>query len=225
MRNTFRVSTNAVVPLLLGCAVAALGFTSASGVFEKDTSVTVGSLSGHADFNPSSGEYSLTSAGGEIGGKSDGFHYLWKRVTGDVAFNADAHFTGAESTGRNQAALMVRQSLDPDAAYAAAVLYGDGRNALQYRVDRGATARVSEFPAYADMASPVHLSLRRQGDSFKIFVGRVGKRGGMLPASAPITVTMNGPVYVGLAFASPAGPQQQIAGVFSNVLLHAPGAE
>src|SRR5215472_17530158 len=114
-------------------------------------------------------------AGGEIGGKADGFHYLWKRATSDVTLNADARFTGAGSSGRRQAALMIRQSLDPDAAYAAAVVYGDGRSAAQYRVDKGATTRISDFPTYANMAGIVHLSIRRRGDSFMVAIGRVGK--------------------------------------------------
>jgi len=161
-------------------------------------------------------------AGGEISGKSDGFQYLWKRVTGDVTVNADAHFIGTASTDRSQAALMVRQSLDPDAAYAAAVIRGDGSRTVQYRVDKGASSRSTDFPAYANMAGIVHLSIQRQGDSFTIAVGRVGKLGGPIPVSTPITVTMNGPVFVGLAVSSPNDPKQQVAAVFNNVLLQGP---
>lgn len=116
---------------------------------------------------------------------------------------------------------MIRQSLDPDAAYAAAVIYGDGRSAVQYRVDKGATTRISDFPTYANMAGIVHLSIRRRGDSFTVAVGRVGKMGGSIPTSEPITVTMNGPVYVGLAFASPDDSPRRLGAVFSNVSLQA----
>ena len=225
MLNALRVSINRVSPLWLGCAVAAICFASSLGIFENDSSVTPGQFAGHADFNPANTEYSLWGAGGEIGGKADGFHYLWKRATSDVTLNADARFTGTGSTGRSQAALMIRQSLDPEAAYAAAVVYGDGRSAAQYRVDKGATTRTSDFPAYANMAGTVHLSIRRRGDSFTIAVGRVGKMGGSIPTSAPVTVTMNGPVYVGLAFASPDDTQQRLAAVFSNVTLQGPTIE
>lgn len=187
--------------------------------------MTLGQFAGNADFNPSNGEYSLMGAGGEIGGKADNFHYLWKRATSDIALNAYARFTGAGSTGRSQAALMIRQSLDPDAAYAAAVIYGDGRSAVQYRVDKGAATRISDFPTYANLAGIVHLSIRRRDDSFTIAVGRVGKMGGSIPTGTPVTVTMNGPVYVGLAFASPDDPRQRLAAVFSNVSLQAPTVE
>jgi hypothetical protein len=181
--------------------------------------VTLGQFAGHTDFNPSTGEYSLMGAGGEISGKADSFQYLWKRVTGDVTVNADARFAGTGSTDRSQAALMIRQSLDPDAAYAAAVIYGDGRGTVQYRVDKGASSRSSDFPAYANMAGTVHLYIQRHGDSFTIAVGRVGKSAGPIPVTAPVTVTMNGPVFVGLVLSSPNEPNRQVAAVFGNVLV------
>ena len=225
MLNTLRASISAVSPLWLGCALAATCFASPLGIFEKDTSVTLGQFAGHADFNPSTGEYSVMGAGGEISGKADGFQYLWKRVTGEVSVNADARFSGTDSTDRSQAALMIRQSLDPDAAYAAAVIYGDGRSTVQYRVDKGASSRTSDFPVYANMAGVVHLYIRRLGDSFTIAVGRVGKAAGPIPVSAPVTVTMNGPVFVGLALSSPNDPTRQAAAVFSNVLVQGPTVE
>src|SRR5579863_7819345 len=128
MLNTFRASISAVSPLWLGCVLVAICFASPLGIFEKDTSVTLGQFAGHADFNASTGEYSVSGAGGEISGKADSFQYLWNRVTGDVTANAEARFNGATGSDRSQAALMIRQSLDPDAAYAAAVVYGDGRS-------------------------------------------------------------------------------------------------
>ena len=98
--------------------------------------------------------------GGEIGGKADGFQYLWKRVTSDATLNADARFIGTGSTDRGQAALMIRQSLDPDAAYAAALIYGDGRSAA------GSTESIKvrppdlpSSPPTPIMASIVHLSI------------------------------------------------------------------
>jgi hypothetical protein len=225
MLNTFRKSISAVSSLWLGCALAALCFASPLGIFEKDTSVTVGQFAGHADFNPSTEEYSLMGAGGEISGKTDGFQYLWKRVSGDVTVNADARFGAMDSTGHRQAAAMVRQSLDPDAAYAAAVVYGDGRSMFQYRVDKGAASRSVEFPPNGNMVGLVHLQICRRGDSFTIAVGRTGKVGGPIPVSAPITVTMNGPVIVGLAVASPDDVKRQTTAIFSNVSVGKPMAE
>src|SRR5271169_1036587 len=111
MLNTFRRSTISAFSLCLGCALAAVPL----GMFEKDSSVTPGQFTGHADFNASTDEYTVMGSGGEIGGKVDGFHYVWTRMKGDITVNADAWFVGTGSTDRSQAALMIRQSLDPDA--------------------------------------------------------------------------------------------------------------
>ncbi len=195
--------------LCVGCALAAVPL----GIFEKDSSVTHGHFAGHADFNAATDEYTLMGSGGEIGGKADGFHYVWTRMTGDITFNAEARFARTGSSERSQAALMIRQSLDPDAAYAAALIYLDGKSTAQYRVDKGASSRNVDFPVYANMASMVHLSIQRRGDSFTIAAGRMGKMGGPIPVSDPVTVTMHGPVYVGLAVAS----LNDSHAVFSNV--------
>jgi TolB protein len=218
MLNTFRASKSAFSALWVGGAVVAVCFASPLGIFEKDTTVAAGQFAGHADFNASTSEYTLMGSGGEIGGKADGFQYVWKRVTGDVTVNADARFTGTGDSTRSQAALMVRQSLDPDAAYVAALLYGDGRSTLQYRVDRGASTRNADL-GINQQASIVHLSIRRRGDTFTVGVGRVGKMGGAIPVSAPITMILNGPVYVGLAFASPNDPKRQVGAVFDNLSM------
>jgi hypothetical protein len=53
----------------------------------------------------------------------------------------------------------------------------------------------------------------------------MGKRGGPIPVSAPITVTMNGPVYVGLALASPGDAKRQAVAIFSNVSIQRPAVE
>jgi TolB protein len=225
MLNTFRASKKAVLPLWIGGALAAICFASPLGIFEKDTTVTSGQFAGHADFNAYTAEYTLTGAGGEISGKADSFQYVWKRVTGDVTMNADARFTGTGDTTRSQAAVMIRQSLDPDAAYVAALIYGDGGSTLQYRVDKAASTRNADFPVNPNQSSLVHLSIRRHGDTFTVGVGRVGKMGGAIPVSAPITLIMNGPVYMGLAFASPNDPKRQVAAIFSNLSFQGPTAE
>jgi hypothetical protein len=225
MLNSLRELRHPPSILWIGCALAAICFASPLGIFEKDSSVTPGPFTGHTQFNPSTEEYSVMGAGGEIGGKTDGFQYLWKRVTGDVTINADARFSGADSTGSTQAALMIRQSLDPDAAYASAMIYGDGRGTVQYRVDKGAGSRSYDFPPNVNTAGVVHLSIRRQGDSFTVAMGRMGKIGGPIPVAPPVTVTMNGPVLVGLALASPADAKREATAIFGNVSIQRPAME
>ena len=187
-----------------------------SGRFDDESGIAETQKPGHVEFNSSSGEYAISGAG-NLGGTSDGFHYVWKKVTGDVVISADTRFSGAGNASDRKAALMIRQSLDSRAIYAAAVLHSDGSATLQYRPDLGAISKSSEV-AKTDLSSTVYMTLQRKGDSFTMWAGKRGKMGGPLPFSPPITVTMNGPVYVGLAAAS-SDLAAKDAAVFSNVYV------
>jgi TolB protein len=209
----------ATIRILAPSLLAIVCFAWPLGTFDEDSGVAETLKPGHVAFNSVSGEYAITGSG-EIGGTSDGFHYVWKEVTGDVSIGADIWFNGKQSVAARKAALMIRQSLDPRAVSAAAVLRGDGQAALQYRPDAGAVAKSAEVIAKADLTSTVYMSLSRRGDVFTMSAGKRGKMGGSVPLSSPVTVTMNGPVYVGLAVAS-SDPSVQESAVFSNVYVGA----
>jgi hypothetical protein len=214
LRSPRRPSTlKSLAPLFL----AVLCYASPLGIFDGETSVAATPKPGRAAFNSNSGEYAVAGPG-DIGGSSDGFHYVWKRMTGDIVVGADIRFAVGIAGGDRKAALMIRQTLDPRAAYAAAVLRSDGLASFQYRPDEGATSKSTQVAANADLTSTVYVSLERHGDAFTMSAGKRGKRGGPIPFSSPVTVTMNGPVYVGLA-ASAFDPATQETAVFSNVYL------
>jgi hypothetical protein len=204
--------------LLAPAFLAALCLASPLGIFTGETDIAGTPNPGRTAFNSTSGEYSLNGAGGASDFGANGFHYVWKKVTGDLVIGTDTRFAPNGTAADRKAAVMVRQSLDPRSAYAAAVLRSDGLATLEYRVDTGAISKSTEVAANADMTRTLYLSLERHGDAFTVSAGKRGKMGGPIPLSAPVTVTMNGPVYVGLAVA---GPESAI---FSNLYLQAPGA-
>jgi hypothetical protein len=197
------------------CILAVLCFAVPGGTFDDESGVGEAQKAGHATFNSAYGQYALTGTG-DIGGTSDGFHYVWKKVTGDVGVGADVWFNGNVVAGDRKAALMIRQSLDPRSAFAAAVLRSDGTARMQYRSDTGAAAKSTDVIAQTDLTSTVYVSFERRGDAFTMWAGKMGKMGGAIPFSSPVTVTMNGPVYVGLAVASSVSATEGNA-VFSNV--------
>ena len=200
-------------PMLL----AAFCLAAPIGTFDDESAIAESQTPGHTVFNSSFGEYTVTGTG-DIGETSDGFHYVWKKVSGDVTIGADVRFAVNGAAGDRKAALMIRQTLDPRAPYAAAVLRGDGQAVFQYRPDTGATSRSADVGAKTDLASTVYVSLERRGDAFTMSAGKRLKRGGPVPFNAPTTLTMNGPVYVGLAVAS-ADPKAQETAVFGNVYV------
>ena len=84
------------------------------------------------------GNIGVSGGGANIWGAADSFYYAWRRAGGDLTLTADVAFEGTGGDPHRKAGWMVRGDLSPDAAYADAVVHGDGLVALQYRPARGA---------------------------------------------------------------------------------------
>jgi hypothetical protein len=110
-------------------AVAA-GFVLAQanpGIFTDEGSVGQTPPGCKAHYEPATGEYRITGGGANIRGSSGAFYFVWKKVSGDITLTADVQFPGASAAQHRKAVLMIRQSLDPDSAYADGVSHGNRR--------------------------------------------------------------------------------------------------
>ena len=67
------------------------------------------------------------------------FHYVWKKVSGDVSISADIAFATKGGEEHKKAMVMFRQSLDADSAYAdlAAHVVGPDVGAIARSQGRG----------------------------------------------------------------------------------------
>lgn len=185
----------------------------AGGVFDSSQDIGVTPKSGSAEYNAATRVYRITGGGADIWDKQDAFQFVYKKISGDFTLSADVQFSGKGMEQNRKLGLLVRQSLAPDAAYAGVLLHGNGATAFQYRPSAGVDT--SEFRAA--MQGPTHLSITRHGREFMISANYKGVQ----PASAgPIIVTMQDPVYVGLAVCSHNADTLETA-VFSNVQLKA----
>ncbi len=203
-------SRGRVAPAGVALLMAATALASEPvGLFESHGDVGVTPKPGSVEFNPATAEYRITGGGANIWGTADAFHYLWKRVSGDITITADVKFAGAGAVDHRKAALMIRQSLDPGSAYADAAIHGDGLTALQFRSSAGAETREVRSP----LSGPVRLRIERRGNLFRMYAGNPGED---LQPTGPATVTMQDPVYVGLAVCSHDAQVLETA-VFSNV--------
>src|SRR4030081_3085375 len=105
-----------------------LAWTSAAptGVFENH--VDVGSVlhPGTLEYDPAQGTYTVGGSGENIWSTTDAFHFVWKKVAGDVSLAANISFLGKGGNEHRKAVLMVRQSLDADSVYADVALHGNG---------------------------------------------------------------------------------------------------
>jgi Tol biopolymer transport system component len=208
--------TNVLRPLILGCA-AALCLAEGLGQFESSNDVGVTPQKGKVEFDASTGDYRVTGGGANMWASTDAFQFVWKKMPGDMAFSADVRFVGSGAVAHRKAALMIRQSLEPGSAYADVALHGDGLTSLQYRPTAAAETLEVKQEAKSDLSEPVRIRIERRGNNFTMLAG---KPGGPLTTTGPASVTLQDPVYVGLAVCSHDANVLETA-VFSNVSLQA----
>src|ERR1035438_7558133 len=125
---------------------------------------------------------------------NDDFHFVWKRLSGNIALGADIEGLGAGSgDSHRKACLMIRQGLSPDAAYVDVALHGSGLTSLQWREQAGGLTREIQ----SNMSAPARVGLERQG---QVFFMTLAPKGGDLQNSGAYTrVKLTDPVYVGVA--------------------------
>ena len=150
--------------------------------------------------------------GANIWAAADAFQFVWKRFSGDVSLTADVQFEGAGAVAHRKAVLMIRQSLDPAAAYADAALHGDGMASLQFRPAAGAITQ----EVRSTLKAPLRLRIVRRGNEFALL--SAGNPGEELQSAGPVTVVLHDPVYVGIGVCSHDASILETA-VFSNVQL------
>src|SRR5262245_9911791 len=102
MRQHFQLIT--VLLLLTGRACV-----GAVGIFDGSGDVGSTRHIGSAD-HPDERIYNLTAGGDNMWGTNDTFHFVWKKISGDVTLSADLSFLSAGGNPHRKACLLVRQS-------------------------------------------------------------------------------------------------------------------
>jgi TolB protein len=186
------------------------------GVFEGQSDVGSVTPAGTLVYDPAAHTYTITAAGANLWSTIDAFHFVWKKVSGDVSLTANIDFpdkTGSPDPHR-KALLMFRQSLDADGVYADAAQHGSGLTALQYRSSQGATTQDIEL----DISSPKRLRLEKRGDTITMFLS-IGSEP-LHQVGSSIKLPLQEPFYVGLGVCSHDVKVVEKA-FFSNVELKA----
>jgi TolB protein len=197
-----------VTALLSSAWVLAFGFvatkagaqTAASplGIFDNQSDVGSVSPPGLGTFDAATGVYSLRAAGANLWERVDAYHFVWKKVSGDLSLTADVKLgePSPNASPHRKALLMFRQTLDPDSVYADAAIHGSGLTALQYRRDQGDTTQDIEF----NIGAPQRIRLEKRGDTITIFLSMHGEP--LHQAGASIKLHFDGPFYAGLGMCS-----------------------
>jgi Tol biopolymer transport system component len=169
---------------------------NALGIFEGQTDV--GSVAPPGTLAYKTGTYTLTAAGANIWSTTDGFYFVWKQVSGDLALTADINFpvTAGNPSPHRKAVLMFRQTLDADGVYADAAQHGSGMTGLQYRRARGATTQDIEL----NSAAPHRIRLERRGDTITMFLSMGSEP--LHQVGASVKLHLDGPFYAGIGVCS-----------------------
>jgi hypothetical protein len=211
------------IPQLASClalALACFPFGTATaqvnssdpGSFEGQTDVGGPRRAGSAKFDAAQRSYTVRGGGVNMWFTNDAFHFVWKKISGDVVLAADIAFQGQGGDPHRKACLLIRQSLDADSAYADAALHGDGLTSLQYREAKGALTREIQ----ANVKGPRRLRLEKHGKYVSMSTAREGEA--LLPAGGSFRLVLEEPFYVGLGVCAHNDSALETA-VFSNVEL------
>ncbi len=184
------------------------------GIFEGQTDVGKVIPAGKLLYSASTGTYTVSAAGWDLWAKEDGFHYVWKKLSGDLSLTADIDFPvkiGEHSPNR-KAVLMIRQSLGADDAYVDVAQHGSGMTALQYRRAKGEKTESTGI----NIEPPKRIRLEKRGDVFTMFVSTHGEP--LHQVGATTKLHFEEPFYVGLGVSGHNTKAAEKA-VFSNVEL------
>ena len=168
------------------------------GIFEGQADVGSVTPPGTLAYDAPNQVYTIGAAGANIWSTTDAFHFVWKKVSGDVSLTADMMFpdTSGHPSPHRKAVLIFRQSLDADGVYADAAQHGAGMTALQYRRTPAATTQDIEL----NIDSPHRLRLEKRGDTITMFLSMGNEP--LHQVGASIKLHFDGPFYAGIGVCS-----------------------
>ncbi len=195
-----------------------LSQTSGIGLFEGHSDVGNCAITGSVIYDSTLKTYTIAGGGENMWSTKDAFHYVWKKVTGDVALAAEIHWIVPKGllvggTGLNphrKACVIIRQSLDSNAVYADVALHGDGLTSLQYRDAQG--EKTHEIRS--NVNAPVRIRIEKQGDY--VFMSVAKENEPLHSAGGSFRLKLTGNFYIGIGVCSHDNTAIEKA-VFSNV--------
>lgn len=204
-KETFNVHRKMRGARLLAFSVLAFGFvgsriavaqaaSNSLGIFENQSDVGRVMPPGAATFDAATGVYTIRSAGEDLWADVDEFHFVWKKVSGDVSLTADVKVADGSATSHphRKALLMFRQTLDSDALFAVAAIHGSRETALQYRRAKGDMMQTILF----NIGAPQRMRLEKRGDTITLFLSRHGEP--LHQTGASTKLHFDGTFYAGL---------------------------
>jgi len=200
---------------LIAVSFAVISAQAQIGLFTNHTDVGTVLHAGSVDYDAAAHRYTLGGSGENMWFATDDFQFVWIRMSGDIRLSANVSILDQQGDAHRKAVLMIRQSLDPDAAFADVALHGDGLTSLQYRAEKGAVTHEIE----SNVSAPKRLRIEKSGDTFTMWLG--GADGAWQFAGGSAEVPLHGVFYVGIGVCAHNKDEFRKA-VFSEVELTTP---
>lgn len=170
---------------------------------------------GYFKYDANDHVYYLAGAGHNIWGTSDGFSFAYQEMTGDFMLTTSFKILGEGGDPHRKAGIMIRESLDADAAYADAVVHGDGLTSLQYRLLKsGETAEKTN----SDVSHAFTVRLQKTGNIITMHAAKVGEP---MQKVGEVSIDLPQQFFVGLVISAHQEDGYEQA-MFSNTRLAIP---
>jgi TolB protein len=189
--------TRKIFPILLiFCLLIYTGTASSQnsgpGLFERHCDIGNTGKPGSVKFDAKDRTYLVAGGGENMWFDNDAFHFAWRRIDGDVSLAADIRWIGTGGNPHRKACLLIRQSLDPDAAYADAALHGDGLTSLQYREVHGDPTHEIQ----SNIKAPLRIRIEKEDDYVSMSIAREKEL--LHSAGGSLKIKFSPPFYVGI---------------------------
>lgn len=161
------------------------------GQFEEQVDVGVVWHPGSCAYDPEQQTYTIASAGANIWGDHDDFHFVWKRITGDFIVTTRGSLLGEGINPHRKLGWMARTRLDTGSPCVCTGIHGDGLLTLQFRREQGGETEEVRSPLKgADV-----IQLERKGATYIMSVARFGEP---FTAVQVAELSLSDELYVGL---------------------------
>ena len=185
--------------------------------FESQSDVGSVHHPGSCEYDAEQQDYTIASAGANIWGDHDDFHFVWRRMSGNFIVTMRAAFIGKGVNPHRKLGWMARASLHTSSPEVCTGIHGDGLVSLQYR--RGPGGPTEEVKASLNGADVIQLE--RKGNTCIMSVAHYGEPFTAVQAG---DIDLGEEVYLGLFVCSHEDDVVEKA-IFQDVRIVAPVKE
>jgi len=193
-------NTGTIKPVILLCAlflfIGKNAAQNSTGIFEGNSDIGNVNHKGSVEFSPSDSTYTISGSGTNMWFNTDEFHFVWKKMAGNVSLGATIEMLGEGVDPHRKACLMIRQSLEPDAAYVDIAVHGDGLTSMQYRNMKG--AETNEIKS--NILAPKHVQIQKVGNYISMQL--TDENNDLQLAGGSLRMNFGEPYYIGLGVSS-----------------------